>query len=261
MNSPMVRRCLGVAVSMLCMAAGCTTLPPDGKKELLSAQQQYDQGNPAGSERLTSRVISRYPDKLEIAEAHYLRGLARVRQGRAGQARRDFREAITRSKRTDLTSYANTALAMLSQRDGDFNEAADYYQAAVVGSDDHSHDELLYNLGVCLQRSAQWKRARESFLRLLEEAPDSAYAARARSRADWPNRFFSIQCGVFNNPTNADRLVSEFSQHGLLAFVHPRGGRADGSRPVYVGRFVDYHSARKALPGVRRFVHDAYVVP
>ncbi len=261
MNSPMARRCVGVAVSLLCVAAGCASLPPDGKKELLLAQQQYDKGNPAGAERLTSRVISRYPDKLEIAEAYYLRGLTRVRQGRTGQARRDFREASTRSKRTDLTSYANTALAMLSQRDGDFEEAADYYQTALAGSDDRSNAELLYNLGVCLQRSAQWERARESFLRLLEEAPDGAYAARARSRAEWPNRFFSIQCGVFSNPTNADRLVSEFSRQGLRAFVYPRGGRADGSRPVYVGRFADYLAATQALPGVRRFVHDAYVVP
>lgn len=244
-------------------AAGCASMPSAARRDLLQARREYDAGDPAGAEQIAARIIARHPDKVEIAEVFYLRGLARVRQGRPGGAKSDFRDALSRSKRKALTARSAEALGMVLQKEGTFDKAADSYGEALAVGDASNEplDELLYNLGVCLQRCGRWEGAREVFGQLLREYPSGRYVRGARSRFEWPHKFFSIQCGVFANPSNAQKLLADFSKRGFRAFIQPRGGLPDGTHPVYVGRYSDYKSARRALPRVKRVVVDAYVVP
>ena len=261
MPKSLFRSAAGLSVGLLYLA-GCASLPEEGRQELLQAHQSYEQGNFAGAETASDRVISRYPSAIEIAEAYYLRGMARVRRGRTAQAQADFRQALKHCRRTDLQAQAAIALAMILQQDGAYAEAAPYYQGA---ADRLQPGDLLaethYNLGLCRERAGQWPAARQAFKRMIHEYPSGPYTAQARRHLAWPGDHFAVQCGVFSNPANAARLLGQLRGQGFDAYLEPHTGSRPSGSAGRVGRFPDYAAAKRALPLVRGPVSDAYIVP
>jgi TolA-binding protein len=242
---------------------GCTSLPEGARQELMRAHQAYEQGELTTAENGAGRLIGAYPHAREIGEAYYVRGLARARQGRTSEAETDFREAIKRSQRRDLSGRAATSLGMVLQERGEFGEAASSYEGAAANLEaGEVQATAMYNLGVCRQREGRWSEARRAFKSFLRKYPSSPEAAQARRRAAWPHEHFAIQCGVFGNSANAQRMLEQLRRENLQAYVEAHGGqRWGGASAVRVGRFRDYGAAARALPMVKRVVADAYIVP
>jgi tetratricopeptide (TPR) repeat protein len=257
------RRFAFVVFPGVALAVGaCASLPQAGKQRLLEARRCYDGRDWAGAERAAGLVIAAYPNAEEIAEAYYLRGLSRVRDGRATEALADLREARRRSKRKDLACRADIAVGMVLQEQGAYARAASSYDRAVEGKDvPDLLAEALFNLGLCRERAGQWRAARQAFDRLLRRFPSDPHAVDARRHAAWPHQYFAIQCGVFRNRANASSLLGRLRGQGLDAYIESRPTSRAGDNAVRVGRFGDYSAAGRALPSVRRVVPDAFIVP
>jgi tetratricopeptide (TPR) repeat protein len=254
---------LAFAAAGLLGLSGCTSLPEVGRQELIRAHQAYERGDIAAAENGAGKVIEAYPHAREIGEAYYVRGLARARQGRKSEAEADFRQAIKRSQRGELGGRAATSLGMILQERGQYAEAAANYEAAAANLEaGEVQSKAMYNLGVCRQRGGEWSEARRAFESLLRTYPTSPEAEQARRRAAWPHEHFAIQCGVFGNSANAQRMLEQLRRENLQAYTEAHGGQRWGSASaVRVGRFRDYGAAARALPTVKRVVADAYIVP
>jgi TolA-binding protein len=255
-------RCLYIGLACwLVMAAGCAMLPPQACSQLRQADEQYRCGELTAAERLTGGIIAQYPQAPGTAEAHYIRGLVRIRQGRNVEAKQDLTRATELSKRRELTALAGSSMGMILQREGADEKAAQWFERSIAGLPaGGTYDEVLYRYGISAQRSGDWKAARQAFNRLCSEYADSTYAADAARRARWPGDYFSIQGGLFDRAANAERLMSTLRAAGLApTLISDADGQ--GRHAVRVGRFADYASASRALPRVRQTVSDAFIVP
>ena len=242
-------------------AAGCVMLSPQACSQLRQADQQYRCGELKAVERLTSKVIAQYPQAPGTAEAHYIRGLVRIRQERTAAAKQDLTRAAELSQRHELTALAGSSMGMILQREGADEEAARWFERSVAGLPaGGAYDEVLYRYGVSAQKSGDWEAARRVLNRHCTEYPESNFAADAARRARWSADYFSIQCGLFDRAANAERLTSTLRAAGLApTLISDADGH--GRHAVRIGRFADYASAARALPRVRQTVSDAFIVP
>jgi tetratricopeptide (TPR) repeat protein len=248
----------------LCLiaCAGCSTVSPDGVNLLQSANADYNSNHWPQAENQAALFIDRYHDTPVVAEAYYLRGMARVQQKQYASAEADFQRALENSKRKDLTAKVHAimgSVAMIQDKPG---KAVEHYRQAIVGLEEHPpKDEIYYRYAIALQRIGQWDEARLCLARVVDGYPTSAYAPLAKRRLSWPGRFFSIQCGMYSQAAYADQHVGRLRQSGMNA---RRSMTIVGSEPryvVYVGRYSTYRDACIDLARVRAVVKDAVVVP
>jgi len=243
--------------------AGCVQLPPEGRRRLIEADRQYEQGHYRTARDALSGLIQAYPDRAEIAEAYYVRGLCHLKLNRRTAAREDFEQALRRSNRQDLTARVHACLGSLAYEQGDFAQAIDHYQQAIPDLPDKPPlDEVLYRLGVSLQRVGRWDDARAAFSKLFWKFPGSRIEPDARRRFRWPYEYFVIQCGAFERLRGAEDLMRQLSQKGLRHTQWRLETRR--SKVIYVvqvGRYKDYAAAKADLPTVRRIVSDAFIAP
>jgi len=125
----------------------------DGIRE---GHRLYSQGNYIGAERKLGAVISSYPSSPVSAEAYYIRGLVRVRQGRTILAEQDFKRAIELAKRDDLKTNAHICLGSIYFERKLWDKAYHHYRRACDNLPKLSPNEwVLYRLGLSAQRTGR----------------------------------------------------------------------------------------------------------
>jgi tetratricopeptide (TPR) repeat protein len=263
-SSPRVRnrRTKLLAVLVVAAGSGCTQLPPHMRQELTDADREYVQGDLTGATRRLDAIIQQYPIAVETAEAHYLRALCRIKQGRPGDAMADLQQCVKLSQRGELTGKASAALGGLQQDAGQWGLAADSYQKALQNLPNKPPaDEVLLRRGMCLQREGRWNEAREAFSTLINRHPSSAFIEDARRRFSWKFTFFSIQCGAFTRPSQADGLVRKLKSALSEAWVEPEARYGRPMYVVYAGKYGSYAQADAGLRAARKVTPEAFIVP
>lgn len=246
----------------LVVLVGCTTLPPLERQQLIEASRQCSAGNPSGPVADLDRIIRDYGQAAEIAEAHYIRGLCRFGARQVDAAADDFRQAIVKSRRSDLTARCRASLAAIAVERGEWERAADLYGQAVGDLPDAPPiDAVLVQAGIAMQRAGKWRDAETQFARVLNRFRNRPSAEQARRLAMWRQPYFSIQYGAYRDLGNADKAVQELRQQGLdPAKVYlPRDGQ-----PMWIitaGQYRTYDEALSALARARKQQPQANIVP
>ncbi len=252
---------LGMGLYLL-VAGGCVTVSPDAVNLLESANADYNSNRWPQAENQAAVFIEKYHNTPVVAEAYYLRGMARVQQKQYASAEADFSRALEYSKRKDLTAKVHAILGYVAMMQDKPIKAVEHYRQAIVGLDEQPpKDEIYYRYAIALQRIGQWDEARICLARVVDGYPSSSYSPLAKRRLAWPGRFFSIQCGMYSQVKNADVQVGRLRQSGLDA---RRSMTIVGQEPryvIYVGRYPTYKDACIDLARLRVVVKDAVVVP
>lgn len=257
-----MQRYLWMAVTVsLAVLTGCTNLNQKMANGIREGQRQYARGNFLGAERILTGAISTEPDNPAVAEAYYIRGLARLKLMRHGVARQDFQRALRLTDRDDLQANAHVCLGSIAWEDQEWDTAYQHYQMA---SDNLTllspSDWILFRLASSAQRSGRWEEGRKYFARILREYPESETARAARKNLNY--WWFTIQVGAFSSPQGAYARVAELQRYGLTAKVYPVTG-VDGRsfKGVFIGRYNDYYQASKGLAKIKRVVPEARIIP
>jgi len=235
------------------------------KEELVVADRDYAKGDTAAANKRLDSIILQYPIAVESAEAYYLRALCRIKQGKSGDALADLQQCVKLSSRSDLTGKAYAAMGGIQQDMGQWGPAAESYQKALQnlpkpGSPGPT-DQVLLRYGMCLQRQGRWDEAREAFSTLINRYPNSPFVEDARRRFSWKHSYFSIQCGAFVRPSQADGLIRKLRSALSEAWIEPE---ARFGRPMYVvyeGKYGTYAQADGGLRTARHVTPEAFIVP
>lgn len=250
---------LGLTVALL---AGCAEFGPAEKEMLIQANQQYARGDLSGATGRLNRLIKDYGQAGEIGEAYYLRGLCQVRTGQPEAARRDFEEALTRSRRADLTARAQASLGTLAYERGQWSDAAERFAKALPGLPNQPpKDEVLFSAAMANQRAGNWKKSTAYLAELLRNFHHRPIAVEARRLAAWRHEHYAIQLAAYQSSTNAQEAVKAWRKKGLDPELEnvPRGGAALWI--VTVGHHRTYAEASSALASMRKLEPKAIIVP
>jgi tetratricopeptide (TPR) repeat protein len=253
-----------VAAAGICLliTAGCATLPPNERQQLIDASRQYATGQTTPAMRTTDRLIRDYGRTAEIGEAYYIRGLCRFKAQQRQAAAADFEKAIDKSKRPELIARSRASLAAVAFENGDWSRAAELYgQSVEMLPDVPPNDAVLFSAGLAMQRAGDWREARFQFARILNRFRSRPLAAEARRMAFWRHDYFSIQFGAYRDSLNAGKAVQSARQQGFEA---SQEYMLRNGQPVYLviaGRYTTYNEARSALTQVRRRQPQATIVP
>ena len=247
------------------IVAGCTQLPPHMRQELVQADQAYNKGDIPGATKRLDSILLQYPIAVESAEAYYLRAMCRIKQGRSGDAMADLQQCVKLSSRNDLTGKAWAALGGIQQDMGQWGPAADSYRKALqnlptTGSPGVT-DQVLLRYGICLQRQGKWNEAREPFSTLIKRYPNSPFVEDARRRFSWKHQYFSIQCGAYTRPSQADGQLRKLRSALSEAWLEPEARFGRPMYVVYAGKYGTYAQAEGGLRNARRVTPEAFIVP
>jgi tetratricopeptide (TPR) repeat protein len=249
-------------VAMLGACAGCVTDTLEGVTLLRSANADYENSRFSQAETQAALFIQRYHSSPVVAEAYYVRGMARFQQQQYAGAEADFNLAVE-SKRTDLTAKAHWMLGRLAMQREDAAAAVTHFREAIKGLPEGTGKaEVYYRYAVALRRLGQWDEARPCLARVVDGYPQTEWAQYARRQLNWQWRYFSIQCGAFRLSKNAIQEVARLRQFGLDArqemIVIPGG---DPQYYILVGQYASYREARTNLARVQMVVKNATVMP
>jgi len=255
-----MRRFWMAGMLMICAAAGCA-ISPEGRRILQSADAAYRRGDDARTVLEATRFLAMHPHVPEAAEAYYLRGMARCRQGRATEARADLTAAVAASKRDDLTAQAHARLGEMDYKVGNWPEARKHYEAVLKFGRAGAApcDQALYRLGCMLQHSGMWREADLKFRRLRYLFRDTELSRRAKTRVG--AKFWSVQAGAFTSAASAQAMCEKLSAARLAAHVDLVLRQGRPMRVVRVGAYPTYEAARPALVQVRRIEPQAFLTP
>ena len=132
-------------------------------------------------------VARKYGTLAAARRARYYAALSRMELGEYDAAEKSLSEIAAQRDRDALeASLARLALADLHRRRGQLDKAIDDYRHLI---DDSSfvlpRDHVLLELASTLEAAKRPAEAAAAYRRLVEEFPDSVYAAEARRRADY----------------------------------------------------------------------------
>jgi len=261
--STLVHRVLAAgAAALLCVCPGCVTVSPEGITLLKSANSDYESSRWNSAESQAALFIQKYHNSPVVAEAYYVRGMARYQQQQFAGAEADFQLAVANSKRADLTAKAHNMLGQLALQRDDAAAAVPHLRAAAEGMPEgNGKPELYYRLAIALRRAGQWDEARPYLSRVVDGYPTTEYARYARKQLDWHWRGFSIQCGVFRQSKNAQQEMTRLRQAGLDARQEMMRVGNEPQYVILVGQYATYREAKNNLRRVRMHVRDAIVMP
>ena len=257
-----LRRCGIGALVAFSMLAGCAGLPPAQRQELVRASELYTQGHYHSAAAKLNKLIEEHGQAHEIAEAHYLRGLCQLKGRMPQHSADDFKQAICKSRRKDLTARSRASLAALAFKAGKWEQAGDLYAQALPDLPDEApKNKILFSAGLCLQRIGRWKEARQKFNELLHKFGNGPLADDARRMVSWDHPYYAVQVAAFAGTDSASRVVRDLRQEGLDATQEylPRNGRSLWI--VMAGRYPTYKDAVLGLKHVNRSHPDAFIIP
>jgi len=121
-------------------------------------------------------------DAAGIATAYL--GQIAIESGDAEQARALWEEFIGRANDHMLAAEVQVNLMALDRSEGSGDELVTRLRAMLSGPDEGlPHDLLWYQLALTLDSLGRDGEAKEAYLRIVEDFPQSAYAATARQRS------------------------------------------------------------------------------
>lgn len=262
MNSLQLRlRIFGFALFTLC-AAGCGNHHA-ARLSLERGEQAYTSGDFHRAVTELSAFLADSRDAADSARAYYVRGQAYARAGKRAQAYADLRIAVQKSgDHGELRWRAGVALGSLYFEDSDWAGASAAYEAAAaIMPRAVPRDTVCFRLGQCAQRLGRWSAAQSWYKRVVAEFPRSIHAESARRQVESSPSAFSIQCGVFGDPRNAEALTRTLQNAGLQVWTRSENRSSRLVQVVYVGRYATWNDANRALGEVRRYSSDAIVWP
>jgi tetratricopeptide (TPR) repeat protein len=152
-------------------------LPPaDARPHVIAARTHLDQGNPGRAVEVAAEALQRWPDNLELRTYHAL-GLSAL--GKAEEAVREYREVLRRDPRS---AFANSALAGLLARQGDWQGALAHARAALELAPE---DTLaLHTLALANENLGLYQEAQEALHKAISIDPDLPGAAEDLKRIE-----------------------------------------------------------------------------
>lgn len=135
-------------------------------------------------ERLTA-VAEQYPSTPAGLVARYQAGSRLVQLGRVAEARAAFEDVAARAGSSIYGRMARLGLAEVQVLDGQHDAAIQVFRELAAQQDgDLPVDGLLMQLGRTYLAAGKPTEALQSFQRVLDEFPQSVYAAEARREAE-----------------------------------------------------------------------------
>ncbi len=254
---------LKVALSALAAPLlGCASPAPNPRPELQAGEQAFRARDYARAVQSTSAVIRTGAGGPELTRALYVRGMALALVGRRAEAYEDLRRAVREGRDPELPWQAHAALGVLYFEDEQWAAAARVFKDALERMPAKPPmDAYLWRLGLCYERLGRWTSALSVFSQIEERFPRGSYADQAARRVRLRANAYAIQCGVFAQRSNAERLAQELRKQGLSVAVRPEP-RGDGEYSVVLeGNYGSYEDATRALGCVRGFVPEAVIWP
>lgn len=249
-------------VALVAVCGGCDRLPPGAVQQMRQGHRAYQHGDYARAEQLLSPVISAHAGEADVAEALYVRGLARLKSGQTDGARGDFQAALQVADRPELNGLLCAQLGNLDFEAGRYETATIQYRRAQPYLNDESPaDRIMLRYGLSLRRCGRSREGKLVLLDLLSRFPGSSAAAEARRSLSHAGDAYSIQCGTYTMPANAEATAGRLRGQGFDASAWRE--TADGSTR-YVVRSGSYQRRAEAeldLPRIRGVVPDAFIVP
>lgn len=233
---------------------------PDLADGIREGQRQYARRNYLGAERLLTEAISKDPRSPAVAEAYYIRGLARLKLFRANVAQQDFKRGLVLATREDLKGNCQVCLGSIAFEQENWDLAYKYYKAAEVNLPILSpSDWILFRLASSAQRSGRWEEGKKYFAKILLEYPESEVAKSARRYMNC--EYFTIQTGAFSNMSGAYAQMAELQKAGLPVRSGVITVNGQSLKGVFVGRYNYYTQASKGLARVQKIIPGARIVP
>jgi TolA-binding protein len=263
MRTPRKRRVRTLPALVLLLAvAGCKTTQDTTRVELLAAENAYREADYRAAIDRLSAYLQAHPESEHRARAQYVRGLAAARAGQRSLAYSDFEQAAERASDGQIAWSAAAVLGVLHFEDERWDSAAYWLEKAVREMPTVAPmDALLFRLGLCRERTSRWEAAEAAYRRVVQLFPSGRYSDLARRRLEVGAASYAVQCGVFSNPRNAERLENQLRRNGLDPRVEQE---ARDGRPYYVvlvGKYKDYEAACNALAQVKGYVPQAVLWP
>ncbi len=254
---------VGLCAAIVSLAGtGCGQLPGQAVSRIRQGHAAYEHGDYTRAEQMLSRVIAEHASHPDTGEAYYVRGLSRLRVGRAEPAHQDFRAGLLVAERPELRALLNAQLGNLAYEHGQYQNAAAYYDQARPDLPGHPPtDRILLRHGISLQRCGRFPEAKQVLADLLTSFPAGPAAAEAREKIGWTGDYYAIQCGVYGESGNAESAARKLRAAGVEASAW-RETRDGATRYVVrAGRYPQRAAAERDLPQIRRIIPDAFVVP
>lgn len=249
---------------LLALLTGCQQLTVEARQQLEQGAHAYNMGRYASARTTLNEFIADNQDYPEVAEAHYIRGLAHLKRNMRTEAQRDFEAAIEKSGRHEVTVRAKAALAVMAYDDDNYATAVRYYEDAILWlSDLRDFDDHLLRYGISLQRVGKWEQAAHQFSRILHEHPTGSASKTARYMMSWNRPYFTVQCHALSSAEAARKEVARLRALGLPAEQQLETRHGKALYLIQVGRYKNYNEAQQAAVRIRRVagVDRAKVVP
>jgi tetratricopeptide (TPR) repeat protein len=255
------------ALSILPLTVGCPEPASTDIQLLEEGRRAYDAKQYDRAIEILTRFINAGTDREQLAVALYTRGAAEAAGAQPGTPRRqrayaDVQRAAASSSDPTLQWRAAALLGTMYFEDEQWASAIAQYRTAIERMPKASPmDMLLYRQGLCLERTNRWSEARTVFQWIVNEFTGGPYAAAALRRIALNADHFAIQCGVFAEKRNAEKLAADLRAKGYSADVRPELIERRTKQVVFVGRFTDYAEALRELARVKASIPDAVLWP
>jgi tetratricopeptide (TPR) repeat protein len=249
-------------VAAACLALGCAGPTAEQRRWLKESREAYDRQQFVQSIEKTSLLLKQRDDGPEAAEALYLRGSSFIKSGRRMEGMADLRRCADLDTNPDATWRAYVVLGTVHFEDGQWEPARQAYSAAAARMPPEPPlPTVLWHLGVCCERTGRWRDARRPFSDLVQRFPRSNIANDARRRLELNTDHFSVQCGVFSQSVNAERLLQQLRAAGFDARARRESRHTGEVQVVLVGRYANYDEMLRQLGAVRRIHPEAVPWP
>lgn len=247
-------------LTLMC-AGGCGIPSAEADAKLSQYSEVYRQGRYEEVVSQTTEFMREYHYTTAVAEAHYLRGMAKARLKDSSGAEADLNEAIRLTRHAEVKGKAQVELGEMAFGRGNLHGAETYFRQALQNLPDNKPpaDIALYRLGCLYQRQGKWSEADEQFSLVMYKFSGTPIANQSSvlSRC----KAWTIQVGSFDDIRNAQVLARQLNAQGMPASVESvtKDGRLRNR--VQVGRHATYDQAVAAMQELRKQLPDAVVGP
>ncbi len=249
--------------SILAVAAlaGCSGTEKDQPRDTswTDAEAAYLAGEWSVAIPAYDRFISSHADDSRVVHARLRVGRSYLAMNRPAAALPFIDQALSDAPDRKFRADAHSARGIAQHLLGAPEKAeAEFLEAIRIGEGYIRKDEVLYYLGVCRIRRGDWDDGLADMGAVIKEAPDSPYAAKARSIRSSGVRAFSVQVGAFGDPAGARRRADELRAKGYDSEIVPEGTL----NCVRTGRYATWGEATEAARALETVTgFDAAVVP
>lgn len=155
-----------------------------GAAAVLAEAMAVEEGDPTARERF-QEVVDRYPGSGAADVARLYLGRFAATAGDDAAAREHWREVLGGTGGTALAQQARINLWELDRSQGRHQEVLEEVRSLLDEDEPPlAEDQLLYQLGLALEAGGEDLEARDAYLRLVDEHPQSVLRGAAQQRAD-----------------------------------------------------------------------------